>query len=81
MNTIRFLGERHILVGGGGGKASTGVPNGIDIYLIWNAGELNIRKVSLVDRGLEAIMNRDVHIVDAAMVSFRLAFGQEGDPY
>lgn len=30
--TVRVLSERHVLVGGGGGEAKTGVSNSIEIY-------------------------------------------------
>jgi len=34
--TVKVLSERHILVGGGGGEAKTGVANSIEIYELSN---------------------------------------------
>lgn len=37
--TVKVLSERHVLVGGGGGAAKTGITNSIEIYELINDSE------------------------------------------
>lgn len=78
---IRTLGDRHILVAGGGGQAKTGVPNRLEIFLFdIDDGSWDFRKTAIVDTGVEATMNMDIFPLDVDKGRFLIACGQEGIP-
>jgi len=79
MFCVRFVGDRHVLVAGGGGQAKTGVPNSIDVFLFdVHDGSWDFRRVAAFGTGLEATMNLDAFTVDADRGRFLIACGQGG---
>lgn len=79
MFCVRFLGDRHLIVAGGGGQAKTGVPNSMEIFLFDVAqGAWQFRKVALCSTGFEATMNFDAFPINFDSGRFVIACGQGG---
>uniref|UniRef100_A0A914YZS6 Uncharacterized protein n=1 Tax=Panagrolaimus superbus TaxID=310955 RepID=A0A914YZS6_9BILA len=85
---IKTLGSRHILVGGGGGAAATGVKNELQLYLLTYNQFAKIeggkykhligKKTATVDTGLRATMNMDaVSIGPPDSGRYLIAAGQD----
>lgn len=56
--TVQMLTGRHILVGGGGGTAKTGVANGFEIYEVFHDGEKFVaREIIRHETGTSVVMN------------------------